>query len=498
VPIVPLIRIRQGNRAPIRGAGRYILYWMISSRRLKFNFALDHAVERAHELRKPLLILEPLRCDYPWASARLHRFVLDGMADHAKFCDSRGILYYPYVEPSVGAGAGLLSALATDACLVVADDYPCFFLPKMISSAAERISVRLEIVDSNGMLPLRVAGQAFSTAYAFRRFLQKTLPAHLGEFPSSDPLAKKRAFESAPGLPESITSRWSRASPALLSGRAEALAALPIDHSVPPAENRGGDTLARAQMQSFVERKLSGYGEQRNEPDLEASSGLSPYLHFGQISVHEVFREIAERENWKPEKLSLRSNGSRGGWWNMTANAEAFLDELITWRELGFNFCAHRTHYDRYESLPKWSRKTLKEHERDERTHVYTLEEFETARTHDALWNAAQTQLTREGRIHNYLRMLWGKKILEWTSSPQEAIATLVQLNNKYALDGRDPNSYSGIFWCLGRYDRPWGPERPIFGTVRYMSSENTVRKFSVKNYLRKYGGLEKSTLLLI
>jgi deoxyribodipyrimidine photo-lyase len=173
----------------------------------------------------------------------------------------------------------------------------------------------------------------------------------------------------------------------------------------------------------------------------------------------------------------------------MSEPAEAFLDELITWREVGFNMAALRPEdYDRYDSLPDWARKTLAKHARDRREHLYSLEEFEQARTHDPLWNAAQRQLVREGRIHNYLRMLWGKKILQWTASPQGAADVMIELNNRYALDGQDPNSYSGIFWVLGRYDRPWGPERPVFGTVRYMSSQNTARKVAVQSYLERYG----------
>jgi deoxyribodipyrimidine photo-lyase len=197
----------------------------------------------------------------------------------------------------------------------------------------------------------------------------------------------------------------------------------------------------------------------------------------------------------RPEKLALRNNGAREGWWNMSASAEQYLDQLITWREVGYNFTAHREDYDRYVSLPPWAQKTLEQHSTDPRLHQYTLEEFESGSTHDPLWNAAQGQLFREGHIHNYLRMLWGKKILEWSASPQSALSILIELNNKYGLDGRNPNSYSGIFWCLGRYDRPWGPERPIFGTVRYMSSENTARKFSVKNYIQKYSAAKQATL---
>jgi deoxyribodipyrimidine photo-lyase len=492
VAAVPLIRIRDCNDAPVRLAGKYIFYWMIASRRLAYNFALDRALEHSRELRKPLVIFEALRCGYSWASDRLHRFVLEGMAHNAGVCATRGVLYYPYVEPTAGAGAGLLSALAAEACLVITDDYPCFFLPDMVAGAAKKISVRLEAVDSNGLLPLRAAEQAFSTAHAFRRFLQNALPAHLAEFPSADPLAKTNTSWPRPTLPRAVTTRWRAASDALLSGEPGALAALPIDHNVLPVETIGGHARARTQMKEFLKGRMSDYSEQRNEPDLEGASGLSFYLHFGHISVHEIFAGISRQERWKPEKLALRANGSREGWWNMSANAEAFLDELITWREVGYNFCSHREDYDRLESLPEWAQKTLKKHARDERSYLYTLEQFESASTHDPLWNAAQIQLVREGRIHNYLRMLWGKKILEWSASPRDAVTTLVHLNNKYALDGRDPNSYSGIFWCLGRYDRPWGPERPIFGTVRYMSSQNTSRKFSVKNYLRKYGaGLE-------
>ncbi len=208
---------------------------------------------------------------------------------------------------------------------------------------------------------------------------------------------------------------------------------------------------------------------------------------FGHISVHQIFSEITRQEGWSPDHLAVRATGSRSGWWGTSQATEAFLDQVITWRELGFNFCQRRNDYDQFESLPAWALKTLRQHARDERSYVYSLEKFERAETHDALWNAAQTQLLREGRIHNYLRMLWGKKIIEWTRTPQKALEIMVELNNKYALDGRDPNSYSGIFWCLGRYDRPWGPERPVFGKVRYMSSENTARKFNVRDYIRKY-----------
>jgi len=331
-----------------------------------------------------------------------------------------------------------------------------------------------------------VADHDYPTAYAFRRFLQKVLPGHLLQMPLADPLAKAR-FPRLASLPAVIATRWPTPADRLLQGCLGELAGLPIDHAVPPAPIAGGTLQAGRHLRRFLQKRLADYVERRNEPEAEATSGLSPYLHFGHISVHQIFAELTAQEGWSIGDLSPETKGKRAGWWGMSAPAEAFIDQLVTWRELGFNMCTHRHDYDRYESLSGWARGTLEKHAADPRPHLYTLEEFTAGRTHDPLWNAAQMQLVREGRLHNYLRMLWGKKILEWSASPREALAVMVELNNRYALDGRDPNSYSGIFWCLGRYDRPWGPERPIFGTVRYMSSENTARKVGVKNFIRQY-----------
>ena len=261
----------------------------------------------------------------------------------------------------------------------------------------------------------------------------------------------------------------------------------PIDHTVGPAVFDGGEVAARKTLHRFLAIRLPRYAEHRNDPEEEAASGLSPYLHFGHISIHEIFTALIKRDDWSPEKLSATTKGSREGWWGTTPEVESFLDEAVTWREIGFNMCSHRDDYDQFESLPDWAQKTLNDHARDPRPHLYSLAQLEAAETHDELWNAAQRQLVREGRMHNYLRMLWGKKILEWSASPREALNVLIDLNNKYAVDGRDPNSYSGICWTLGRYDRAWGPVRPIFGTIRYMSSENTARKLHVKGYLQRY-----------
>ena len=459
----------------MRADGDYVLYWMIAARRTGWNFALDRAVEWSERLRRPLVIFEALRWDFPWHSRRMRRFVADGMTANAKSLRRANALYYPYLEQAAGDCKGLLAALASRASVVVTDEFPCSFLPRMVAAAGSKSPVLMEQVDSNGLLPLRAAPKEFPTAFSFRRFLQKQLPEHLLNVPSADPLAKLKA-PRLKALPTAILRRWPMAS---------------LDASPTAGLNqsnlRGGSAAARKRLIGFLLDKLSSYPERRNEPSDDGTSGLSPYLHFGHISAHELFAALARKERWAPEKVAVRSNGSGTGWWGMSRAVEAFVDQFVTWRELGFNSCHWRKDYDRYESLPDWARKTLKEHEGDRRTSLYSFEELDRAQTHDALWNAGQNQLLTEGRMHNYVRMLWGKKILEWTRSPREALAAMIELNNRYALDGRDPNSYSGIFWCLGRYDRAWGPERPIFGKVRYMSSANTGRKLDVKAYLRKY-----------
>ena len=480
---LPVERLRVANSRPIRPQGDYVLYWMTSARRTRSNFALDHAMARARELNRPMVLFEALRSDYPWASERHHRFVLDGMHENAQACREANILYYPYVEPQHGAGKGLLRALAERAALVVTDDFPCFFLPKMVVAAAEQVPVLLEAVDGNGLLPMRSPERAFSRAFDFRRYLQKSLRPHLAMAPKADGLAS-HGLPAPPRLAENLTKRWPMASAALLNG-SQSLEAFPIDHQVRATAITGGMRQGRRRLEEFVGQQLGHYAEQRNQD--HGTSELSPYLHFGHLGAHEVFQAIAQHENWTPDSLSDVTSGKRGVWWGMSESAEAYLDQLVTWRELGYGFCHYREDYARYESLPDWARKTLAEHASDSRPHVYSLTSFDQAQTHDELWNAAQNQLRSEGRIHNYLRMLWGKKILHWSAGPEVALDIMTELNNRYALDGRNPNSYSGIFWTLGRFDRAWGPEREVFGKVRYMTSANTRRKLKLQQYLAKW-----------
>lgn len=476
-------RIRALNDRPLAPRGAYVLYWMIAARRSRSSFGLDRALEHARAMGRPLVVFEPLRVGHRWASARFHQFVIDGMRDNRRAFDVPGVRYLPYLEASPGQGAGLLEALAAAAAVVVTDDFPCFFLPRMVTQAAGRLAVRLEAVDGNGLLPMRAADRAFPTAYAFRRHVQRTLHAQIAKAPDPDPL-RVALTHARPVLPRAVE-RWPDALAWLDGGGT--VASLPLDHTVGPTGLRGGAAAARVRLEAFADADLPRYAVARNDLGAEAASQLSPYLHFGHLSAHEVFHAVMRREGWLGE-LPVGGRGAREGWWGVSPAAESFLDQLVTWRELGFNMCAHRDDYAEYSSLPDWAQATLARHATDERDAVYTLAQFDAAGTADPLWNAAQRQLRQEGRIHNYLRMLWGKKILEWSPTPESALATMVELNNRYALDGRDPNSYSGIFWTLGRYDRPWGPERAVFGTVRYMSSANTARKVRVAGYLSRYG----------
>lgn len=484
MPSVPALRIRAANSVGPQPSRDFVLYWMIAARRPAWNAALQRAIEHSVAFRKPLVVFEPLRLDYPWASERLHAFVLDGMRGNARAFDRQGIYYYPYVEPERGAARGLLDALATRACVVVTDDYPCFFLPRMVAAAAARARVLLEAVDTNGLLPLRAAGKAYPSAAHFRRFVQRRVARDLADAPLADPLQGVR-LPRRPDLADE-TRRWPPADDDVMSGRT--LSRLAVDHEVSRVNATGGRRAASAALKGFLDQHLDEYHDLQRHPDANATSRLSPYLHFGHISVHEIFDAVARREGWTLGKVPHTATGAREGWWHMSKGAEAFLDQLVVWRELAFNTCTYRPDdYGAYEALPDWARRTLETHERDERPNRYDPEALECAQTHDAVWNGAQRQLREEGWCHNYLRMLWGKKILEWSPTPREALRTMTAIMNRWALDGRDPNSYAGYAWTLGRYDRPW-PERPIFGKVRSMSSASTARKVRLRNYLERYG----------
>ena len=484
---VPAVRVRRLVDGGVRSDGAFVLYWMTTARRARWNYALDRAVELARALDRPLVVVESLRCDYPWASDRHHRFVLQGMADNARALSARGVHYQPYVEPRPGIGEGLLRALASESCAVVTDEWPASIPHCGLAAASGQVDVQLEALDSNGLLPVHATERVFRRAFDLRRFLQRSLRPHLEAPPRRDALARVH-LRPLGALPAQVTRRWPRAAQVLLEGKPGCLGSFPIDHDVGATDLPGGSRAARRRLTSFLSRGLEAYVQGRNHPDAGATSGLSPYLHHGHVSPHEVLGAVARREDWSVERFGGEGHGARLGWWGTSEAAETFLDQLVTWRELGLNNAWRDEDFGLYESLPAWARTTLEEHAGDPRPHLYSRAEFEAGATHDALWNAAQRELRESGRMHNYLRMLWGKKILHWSREPRAALEDMVALNDRHALDGRDFNSYSGILWVLGRYDRAWGPERAVFGKVRYMSSENTRRKLRLHRYLERWG----------
>jgi deoxyribodipyrimidine photo-lyase len=319
------------------------------------------------------------------------------------------------------------------------------------SKVARTIEIPFYEVDAHNIVPCWYASpkQEYG-AYTLRPKLQRVL----SEFQEDFPPLKKHPFFSKETPPETD---WPRVMKTLKSD--PALKAV--------NEIRSGEKAARRTLKTFIERKLASYDNDRNDPLKDGQSGLSPYLHFGQIAAQRVAWEVMN---------SVGPSDAR----------KAFLEELIVRRELADNFCFNNPRYDRVDGFPAWAQATLDRHRRDPRDYLYTLEQFEQARTHDDLWNAAQWEMVRTGKMHGYLRMYWAKKILEWTPSPEEALKIALTLNDRYELDGRDPNGYTGIAWSLGGvHDRPWG-ERPIFGKIRYMSYNGCKSKFDVKGYIQK------------
>jgi deoxyribodipyrimidine photo-lyase len=337
-------------------SGDYVVYWMTAFRRTEWNYALQRAAQWSEELKKPLIIFEPLRVGYRWANDRMHQFVVAGMRDNAIALQKEKVTYYPYLEKKRGDGAGLIEALATKAAVIVGDEYPCFFLKHLPKWFASRAACRYEIVDSNGLMPLRVPDKIFTVAHSYRRFMQKQVETVLSQKPLADTLSHFR-LPTPVTVPKEILRRWPMAKMALDTAPFD-WSDFDIDHSVAPTDFIGGRREARRRWQNFLTVRSIRYDEDRNHPDSDGSSHLSPYLHFGHISSHEMFFELMEHETFNAEQLA-RPNGKVNGFWNLSPSIEAFLDQLLTWREIGFNQCFLDQHYDSYRSLPSWVRASL-------------------------------------------------------------------------------------------------------------------------------------------
>lgn len=469
----------------------YVLYWMQANRRFHYNFALEFAVEWANKLAKPLLIYEGLDCDYPWASGRFHHFIVEGMHENLDYAREHQLNYYAYLEERTGEGEKLLYSLADNACIVITDEYPVFVIRDYNEKISQRLNIPFITIDSNGLIPLGLTEKAPYNAYFFRKIMQRNFIDCYTHPPKKNPL---RQLENAEQIifEDEFLDRYPTPGEHLKS-RDSFINKLPINHDVKKTELMGTRQAALGELGKFIQYGLPKYDEKRNDPDENATSGLSPWLHYGKISEYEIVSAVFDHQpkGWSLDNITF-NKGSTGGFFNGDPNIDSFLDQVITWREVGFHFAHHEPNYDQYESLPDWALETLEKHKDDPREYLYELEELAKSQTHDEIWNAAQTQLREQGMMHNYLRMLWGKKVLEWTPNPETALAYLIELNNRYALDGRDPNSYSGIFWIFGRFDRAW-QERPIYGKVRYMTSKSTRRKLKLDQYLKKYGNQKRS-----
>jgi len=489
-------RIRVVNDKEVFTDGEYVLYWMIATRRFNYNASLEYAAKLAEKYDKPLLVIEEISTSHKFANDRITSFVIQGMVENISIFKEHNIRFIPWVETPLSGPMGLLKTLAKRACLVVTDDFPTYYPLSATKAAGRSLDRKVIAVDSNGVFPMSWTSSAFSTAHSFRRFIHANFSRCQETWPQKIPINSDYDYSIDDELYQSIIEECSvkippyewlwRCSEGGSTGK-KALSTIDIDHKVQPVRQaKGGRNTAAKKLAIFLKNRLFRYNIDRNNIEKPSVSGLSPWLHFGHISSIEIVGKILESEKWTPENITTSRKGAREGWWGLSAGVESFLDQIITWRELGFNNAYHNSNHNKYESIPEWAKLSLSEHSDDERM-FYTFEQIENAETHDEVWNAAQQELLQTGIIHNYLRMLWGKRILEWAQTPEQAVEWMIELNDKYALDGRDPNSYTGIFWVLGRHDRAWGPERAIFGKIRYMSSENTKKKLKLKPYLQQF-----------
>lgn len=452
-------RIQPLNHHPAT-RGRYVLYWMQASQRTRFNHALEHAIDRANALDQPLVVCFGLTDRFPGTNLRHKTFLLQGLRDVSEQLAHRGIA----LVVRLGEPPAVARELARHASRVVCDVGYLRIQRQWRREFAAQVSCAVEEVESDCVVPVEtVSDKEEFAARTIRPRITKLLPDYLVPLPP-----RKLVRESLSLKLESID----------LSD--VVLAKLKLDARIGPAPGFvGGQTQADKWLKRFVEKKLAHYHDLRSDPSTDYASHMSPYLHFGQISPLEIALEV--RSALASAKCPQEA-------------ADAYLEELIVRRELSCNFVYYNPRYDTFDCLPAWAKQTLERHARDKREFVYPFDQLDQSGTHDAYWNAAQREMVVTGKMHNYMRMYWGKKILEWSATPQEAFENALKLNNQYQLDGRDPNSYTGVAWCFGKHDRPW-TERAIFGTVRYMNAAGLERKFDIAAYCRQQGIAPDATL---
>lgn len=439
-------RIKKLNNKKIIVRNDFFVYWMQHSQRTHYNHALEYCVELANKYGRPLAVYFGITPSFPEANSRHYRFMLEGLREVEADLLKRGIKFVCELKsPEDG-----ISDFSKNACAVVTDRGYLRIEKQWRKKVSENIGCAMFQVETDLIVPLEEASlKEEYAAYTIR----KKINSRIFEF--IVPVKEEKPDIFYPGLAGESQESLDVES---------ILRKLPFSDKFPTVKFRGGTSEALGYLESFIDNRLSFYDEKRNDPSLDFTSHLSPYLHFGQISP--VYAAL--------KVLETKSDG-----------ADAFLEEMIVRRELSFNFVSYNPFYDSFDSLPEWAKTTLLEHEKDRRDYIYSTEEFEGSLTHDRYWNAAQLELVLTGKMQGYMRMYWGKKIIEWTETPRKAFDTALYLNNKYALDGRDPNSFTGVAWCFGKHDRPW-KERPVFGKIRYMNSNGLKRKFNPDLYADK------------
>lgn len=483
-------RVRHTNQKPDNPKGKYILYWMQAYRRLASNHALDFAIYLSKKYQKPLVLYEAVRKDYPWNSERIHRFILEGMCENREEAERLGLPYWCFVETDTNPQKGILKKISEDAVAIVTDDFPCFIIPDQISKLSNKISCALYAIDGNGIIPLKLYGSFASAARILRPRIHKLFPeAYMHRAVES---YNKNLLKSIPTLKELYQPPFPNF-PANKESIDIFLKQITFQNSVLPyPPTRGGRKEALRLLGEFLDYKIIHYAKDRSNPyppEKSPASLLSPYLHFGHISQEEIVTAVLNKSinngKWDPNYIHYENLGKRENYYSSWEPANSYLDELITWRDVGFQWFWQKPSFRKdLNDLPNWAIESFQKHKKDKREYLYSREELDNFKTHDPLWNAAQAELKITGRMHNYMRMLWGKKIIEWSPSIEEAYTIMEDFNNLYAYDGRNPNSYTGILWCFGMFDRPWFPERKVFGNVRYMSSDSTRKKFKVQSYL--------------
>ena len=455
--------LREGDP---RQDGAYVLYWMQMFRRTRSNAALDEAVRLANRLERPLVVYEGLNPDYPGACDRHHRFLLGCARETARALRERDVRYVFHLRRRRDDDRAAAAEMISGAAAAVVDDFPAFILPGVTRAALERsgeAGTPVLAVDDNGVVPLaEIEGRQYA-ARTIRPRLHRLLPAYL------HPLDERTLDLREPDVPVPVDGVGPDLPEATGADLDELVASCEVDHGVPPSPRfPAGREAALERLERFLADGLPRYHEVSSDPGADGTSDLSPYLHFGCLSS----REAALRA------LAADAPGEA---------VDAWLEQLVVRRELAYNFCWSTPPEDHtsLDVLPDWAKETMAEHADDERPARYDRSDLEEAATDDELWNAAQRELLHTGTIHNYMRMLWGKKILEWSEDYESALELMVDLHHRYAADGRNPNTYANILWCFGLHDRAFG-ERPVFGKLRPMTSASTRRKHDVDSYMQR------------